>query len=327
MTIGIPTEIKPSESRVGMTPAGVFELTRRQHAVIVQSGAGLGSGFSDEDYLGVGAQIRPTIDAVYAEAEMIVKVKEPIAAEYPLIRKDQVVFTYFHFASSEPLTHAMVESGAVCIAYETVEAEDGSLPLLTPMSEVAGRMAIQQGAKYLEKPRKGRGVLLGGVPGVPPGRVLVLGGGVSGTQAAKMAAGLGAHVTIMDINMDRLRRVNDIMPHHVVTEYSNAYNIRQAIATHDLIVGAVGQLQFDVVAYRLADEYKVEAIYEPVNIYTARWIEAEDERQLEEFRKKAQEHLSEDGGGYLTYLAPTRVNLSLMEERWPDIRFRETREH
>ncbi|MED5336415.1 MAG: alanine dehydrogenase, partial [Bacteroidota bacterium] len=239
MTIGIPTEIKPSESRVGMTPAGVFELTRRQHTVIVQSGAGLGSGFSDEDYLEVGAEIRPTIEAVYAEAEMIVKVKEPIAAEYPLIRKDQVVFTYFHFASSEPLTHAMVESGAVCIAYETVEAEDGSLPLLTPMSEVAGRMAIQQGAKYLEKPRKGRGVLLGGVPGVPPGRVLVLGGGVSGTQAAKMAAGLGAHVTIMDINMDRLRRVNDIMPHHVVTEYSNAYNIRQAIATHDLIVGAV----------------------------------------------------------------------------------------
>lgn len=239
MTIGIPTEIKPSESRVGMTPAGVFELTRRQHAVIVQSGAGLGSGFSDEDYLEVGARIRPSIEAVYAEAEMIVKVKEPIASEYPLIRRGQVVFTYFHFASSEALTEAMVNSGAICIAYETVEAEDGSLPLLTPMSEVAGRMAIQQGAKYLEKPRKGRGVLLGGVPGVPPGRVLVLGGGVSGTQAAKMAAGLGAHVTIMDINMDRLRRVNDIMPHHVVTEYSNAYNIRQAIATHDLIVGAV----------------------------------------------------------------------------------------
>ena len=239
MLIGIPSEIKPSESRVGMTPAGVFELTRRNHPVIVQSGAGLGSGFSDQDYLDVGAQIRPTIEAVYAESEMIVKVKEPIAEEYPLIRKDQLIFTYFHFASSEALTHAMVDSGAVCIAYETVEAKDGSLPLLTPMSEVAGRMAIQQGAKYLEKPRKGRGVLLGGVPGVPPGRVLVLGGGVAGTQAAKMAAGLGAHVTIMDINMDRLRRVNDIMPHHVVTEYSNAYNIRQAIATHDLIVGAV----------------------------------------------------------------------------------------
>ena len=239
MLIGIPSEIKPSESRVGMTPAGVFELTRRNHPVIVQSGAGLGSGFSDQDYLDVGAQIRPTIEAVYAESEMIVKVKEPIAEEYPLIRQDQLIFTYFHFASSEALTHAMVDSGAVCIAYETVEAKDGSLPLLTPMSEVAGRMAIQQGAKYLEKPRKGRGVLLGGVPGVPPGRVLVLGGGVAGTQAAKMAAGLGAHVTIMDINMDRLRRVNDIMPHHVVTEYSNAYNIRQAIATHDLIVGAV----------------------------------------------------------------------------------------
>ena len=239
MLIGIPTEIKPSESRVGMTPAGVFELIRRNHAVIIQSGAGLGSGFSDEDYLDVGAQIRPSIEAVYAEAEMIVKVKEPIASEYPLIRRGHVVFTYFHFASSEALTEAMVNSGAICIAYETVESEDGSLPLLTPMSEVAGRMAIQQGAKYLEKPRKGRGVLLGGVPGVPPGRVLVLGGGVSGTQSAKMAAGLGAHVTIMDINMDRLRRVNDIMPHHVVTEYSNAYNIRQAIATHDLIVGAV----------------------------------------------------------------------------------------
>lgn len=239
MTIGIPTEIKPSESRVGMTPAGVFELTRRNHRVIVQSGAGGGSGFSDADYLKVGAETRQTIEEVYAEADMIVKVKEPIAQEYPLIRKGQVVFTYFHFASSAPLTEAMVASGATCIAYETVETEDGALPLLTPMSEVAGRMAIQQGAKYLEKPRKGRGVLLGGVPGVPPGRVLVLGAGVAGTQAAKMAAGLGAHVTIMDINMTRLRQVNDIMPHHVVTEYSNQYNIQQAITSHDLIVGAV----------------------------------------------------------------------------------------
>ena len=239
MTIGIPSEIKPSESRVGMTPAGVYELTRRGHTVLVQSGAGLGSGFSDADYTDVGAELRQSIDFVYAEADMIVKVKEPIAEEYSLIRPGQVVFTYFHFASSAPLTEAMVTSGAICIAYETVEEKDGSLPLLTPMSEVAGRMAIQQGAKYLEKPRRGRGVLLGGVPGVPPGRVLVLGAGVAGTQAAKMAAGLGAHVTIMDINMARLRQVNDFMPHHVVTEYSNAYNIRQAIATHDLIVGAV----------------------------------------------------------------------------------------
>ena len=239
MTIGIPSEIKPSESRVGMTPAGVYELTRRGHTVLVQSGAGLGSGFSDADYTDVGAELRESIELVYAEADMIVKVKEPIAEEYSLIRPGQVVFTYFHFASSAPLTEAMVTSGAICIAYETVEEKDGSLPLLTPMSEVAGRMAIQQGAKYLEKPRRGRGVLLGGVPGVPPGRVLVLGAGVAGTQAAKMAAGLGAHVTIMDINMARLRQVNDFMPHHVVTEYSNAYNIRQAIATHDLIVGAV----------------------------------------------------------------------------------------
>ncbi|MDB4787147.1 alanine dehydrogenase [Flavobacteriales bacterium] len=239
MTIGVPTEIKPSESRVGMTPAGVYELAVRGHQVIVQSGAGGGSGFSDANYLKAGAVTRMTIEEVYAESDMIVKVKEPIANEYPLIRKGQVVFTYFHFASSLALTEAMVQSGAICIAYETVETEDGALPLLTPMSEVAGRMAIQQGAKYLEKPKKGRGVLLGGVPGVPPGRVLILGAGVAGTQAAKMAAGLGAHVTVMDINMPRLRQVNDIMPHHVVTEYSNTYNINRAIATHDLIVGAV----------------------------------------------------------------------------------------
>ena len=170
---------------------------------------------------------------------MIVKVKEPIAEEYPLVQKNQVVFTYFHFASSEPLTKAMIENKAICIAYETVEDEDGTLPLLTPMSEVAGRMAIQQGAKYLEKPVKGRGVLLGGVPGVAPGRVLVLGAGVVGIQAAKMAAGLGAHVTIMDIDMKRLRYVNDVMPPHVVTEFSNEFNIRKHIKDHDLIIGGV----------------------------------------------------------------------------------------
>jgi len=170
---------------------------------------------------------------------MIVKVKEPIAEEYPLIKKGQIVFTYFHFASSEELTIAMLESKSICIAYETVEETDGSLPLLTPMSEVAGRMAIQQGAKYLEKPIKGRGVLLGGVPGVPPGKVLVLGAGIVGIQAAKMAAGLGAHVTILDINMKRLRYVNDVMPSHVVTEFSSEYNIRRHIKNHDLIIGAV----------------------------------------------------------------------------------------
>ena len=239
MIVGVPKEIKNNESRVGMTPAGVFELIKNGHTVYVQSKAGEGSGFFDKDYQQVGAVILDTIGQVYAMSDMIVKVKEPIASEYDLVQEGQVIFTYFHFASSEALTKAMIKQKGVCIAYETVEDEDGSLPLLTPMSEVAGRMAIQQGAKYLEKPVKGRGVLLGGVPGVAPGRVLVLGAGVVGIQAAKMAAGLGAHVTILDINMKRLRYVNDVMPPHVVTEFSNEYNIRKHIKTHDLIVGGV----------------------------------------------------------------------------------------
>ncbi|MEH6680655.1 MAG: alanine dehydrogenase [Sediminicola sp.] len=239
MKVGIPKEIKNNESRVGMTPAGVFELVKNNHIVYVQSGAGDGSGFFNEDYKQVGAIILDTIGQVYSLSEMIVKVKEPIKEEYAYIQKGQIVFTYFHFASSETLTEAMIDRKGVCIAYETVEDEDGTLPLLTPMSEVAGRMAIQQGAKYLEKPEKGRGVLLGGVPGVPPGRVLVLGAGVVGIQAAKMAAGLGAHVTILDINMKRLRYVNDVMPSHVVTEFSNEFNIRKHIKDHDLIIGGV----------------------------------------------------------------------------------------
>ncbi len=239
MTIGIPKEIKNNESRVGMTPAGVLELSHKGHDVLVQSGAGMGSGFTDDDYSKMGARILGTIEEVYAQSEMIVKVKEPISKEYSLVRKGQILFTYFHFASSEALTRAMIDSQAVCIAYETVEDEEGTLPLLTPMSEVAGRMAIQQGAKYLEKPVKGRGVLLGGVPGVPPGRVLVLGAGIVGIQAAKMAAGLGAHVTVLDVNMKRLRYVNDVMPPHVVTEFSNEFNIRRHVKTHDLIVGGV----------------------------------------------------------------------------------------
>ncbi|NJB71152.1 alanine dehydrogenase [Saonia flava] len=239
MVIGVPKEIKNNESRVGMTPAGVFELVKNNHTVYVQSGAGDGSGFFNEDYQQAGAIILDTIGQVYAISDMIVKVKEPIREEYELIKKGQIVFTYFHFASSERLTMAMVESKAICIAYETVEDDEGTLPLLTPMSEVAGRMAIQQGAKYLEKPVKGRGVLLGGVPGVPPGRVLVLGAGVVGIQAAKMAAGLGAHVTILDVNMKRLRYVNDVMPPHVVTEFSNEFNIRKHIKNHDLIIGGV----------------------------------------------------------------------------------------
>lgn len=239
MIIGVPQEIKNNENRVGVTPAGTMDLVRNGHTVFIQHNAGLQSGFRDEEYVAAGAQILPTIEEVYKTAEMIIKVKEPIEPEYDLIRKDQLLFTYFHFASSEPLTNAMIKSGAVCISYETVEEADRSLPLLTPMSEVAGRMSIQQGAKYLERPSKGRGILLGGVPGVAPAKVLVLGGGVVGTQAAKMAAGLGADVTILDINMKRLRYLADVMPANVKTEFSNEYTIRRHIKTSDLIIGGV----------------------------------------------------------------------------------------
>ncbi|WP_194766667.1 alanine dehydrogenase [Tamlana sp. I1] len=239
MKIGVPIEIKNNENRVGMTPSGVFELTKRNHEVFVQKNAGFNSGFLDEDYMEAGAKILDTIEEVYAVAEMIVKVKEPIEPEYKLIQPNQVVFTYFHFASSEALTNAMIESKSICIAYETVEDADGTLPLLIPMSEVAGRMSIQQGAKYLEKPIKGRGILLGGVPGVPPAKVLILGAGIVGYQAAKMAAGLGAHVVIMDINMKALRYVSDSMPNNVISEFSSEYNIRKHIKDADLIVGGV----------------------------------------------------------------------------------------
>ena len=239
MIIAVPKEIKTNENRVALTPGGVMELRKRGHEIYVQSTAGVGSGFSDQDYIDAGAKIKPTIEETYAVGEMIMKVKEPIEAEYNLIKKDQLLFTYFHFASYEPLTHAMIESGAVCLAYETVTSKDGSLPLLVPMSEVAGRMAVQQGAKYLEKPMGGRGILLGGVPGVQPAKVLVLGGGVVGTQAAKMAAGLGADVTILDISLNRLRYLSDVMPANVSTIFSSEYNIRKLIQDHDLIVGAV----------------------------------------------------------------------------------------
>lgn len=239
MIIGVPKEIKNNESRVALTPGGALELTKRGHTVYMQSTAGEGSGFSDGLYQDAGAKILGTIEEVYDIAEMIMKVKEPIEAEYSLIKKDQLVFTYFHFASYKPLTKAMIENKSVCLAYETVELEDRSLPLLVPMSEVAGRMAIQAGAKYLEKPAKGKGVLLGGVPGVSPGRVLILGGGIVGTQAAKMAAGLGAQVTILDINLDRLRYLADIMPANVVTRFSNEVNIRDLLPLQDLVVGAV----------------------------------------------------------------------------------------
>lgn len=239
MIIGVPKEIKTNENRVALTPAGAIELVKRGHTVYVQTKAGEGSGFSDKAYRDAGAKITKNIESTYKKAEMIIKVKEPIKTEYKLIKEDQLVFTYFHFASYKPLTQAMIKSKSICLAYETVELPDRSLPLLVPMSEVAGRMAIQEGAKYLEKPFKGRGVLLGGVPGVPPAKVLILGGGIVGTQAAKMAAGLGAQVTILDINLNRLRYLADVMPPNVTTQFSNEYNIRQLIPDHDLIVGAV----------------------------------------------------------------------------------------
>ena len=239
MIIGIPKEIKNNENRVGMTPAGVAELTRRGHQVYVQHEAGQNSGFADEAYVAVGAGILPTIEETYARAEMIVKVKEPIAPEYGLIRPEQVLFTYFHFAADRTLTEAMLKSGAVCLAYETVEKADHSLPLLIPMSEVAGRMSVQEGARFLERPQGGKGILLGGVPGVRPARVLILGGGTVGTNAAWMAAGLGAEVTIADINLDRLRYLSEIMPKNVTTLYSSSHNIRTELPTTDLVIGSV----------------------------------------------------------------------------------------
>lgn len=239
MIIGVPKEIKNNENRVALTPAGTQELVKRGHTVYVENTAGVGSGFADEEYVKAGAKLLKTAEEVYSIAEMIIKVKEPIEQEYKLIKKDQLVFTYFHFASYEPLTKAMINSGAVCLAYETVERIDGSLPLLIPMSEVAGRMSIQEGAKYLEKPLKGRGILLGGVPGVKPAKVLILGGGVVGTNAAKIAAGMGADVTIADVNLNRLRYLDDVMPKNVHTVVSNEYTIREMVKDHDLIVGAV----------------------------------------------------------------------------------------
>ena len=239
MIIGVPKEIKNNENRVALTPAGVKELIKRGHQVYVQQSAGLGSGFSDQDYSAAGASLLPSIEATYQIAEMIMKVKEPIESEYKLIKPNQLLFTYFHFASYEPLTKAMVESKAICLAYETVEKADRSLPLLVPMSEVAGRMAIQKGANYLEKPLGGRGILLGGVPGVLPAKVLILGGGIVGTQAAWMAAGLGADVIIMDLSLPRMRYLADVMPANVKTMMSNEFNIREQIKQADLIVGAV----------------------------------------------------------------------------------------
>jgi len=239
MIVGVPKEIKQDEYRVGLTPVGVELLGSKGHRVLVEANAGIGSGIADEDYARHGAEIVDSKATIYARADLIIKVKEPLPDEYPLLRPGQVLFTYFHFAASRELTEAVIRSGIVAIAYETVRTEDGKHPLLTPMSEIAGRMAVQEGAKYLERPMKGRGVLLGGVPGVPPAEVLIIGGGVVGTNAAKVAAGLGARVTIMDINVDRLRYLDDIMPRNVVTVFSDPHRIRDFYMRADVVIGAV----------------------------------------------------------------------------------------
>jgi alanine dehydrogenase len=239
MLIGVPKEIKTNENRVALVPAGAEDLINRGNEVIVEKGAGEGSGFSDEAYRTAGATIIDSVDEVWERAEMIMKVKEPIAEEYPRMREGQILFTYFHFAADETLTRAVIDSGAIAIAYETVQLPSGELPLLTPMSEVAGRMAVQAGAKYLERFHGGRGLLLGGVPGVPPADVVILGGGVVGINAAKMAAGMGAHVRILDVSLTRLRYLSDVMPANVDLIYSNRYNILEQLAHADLLIGAV----------------------------------------------------------------------------------------
>jgi len=239
MKIGVPREIKENEHRVAMVPAGVDALVRKGHEVRLPPDAGIGSGIPDQEYIDAGAKLADSNEEVYGWADMIVKVKEPLPEEYDLIRPDQVVFTYFHFAASRDLTEAMQKTGATCIAYETTEDAQGRLPLLTPMSEVAGRMAIQEGAKYLEKPMEGRGILLGGVPGVEPAYVAIIGAGIVGHNAARIAAGLGANVALLDVDLDRLRYLDEIMPSNVTTLYSTAYSIHEHVRRADLVVGAV----------------------------------------------------------------------------------------
>lgn len=239
MKIGIPKEIKVNENRVALVPSGAEALVAAGHTVLLETGAGCGSGFSDEQYVSAGARITAGADAIWAEAELIVKVKEPIEREWKQVKSGQMLFTYFHFAASQRLTQAHLDSGATCIAYETVELPSGELPLLTPMSEVAGRMAVQEGAKYLENLYGGRGVLLGGVPGVPPAHVVILGGGVVGANAARMAAGMGARVTILDISLERLRHLGDIMPANVQLVFSNRHTVLEYIGSADLVIGSV----------------------------------------------------------------------------------------
>jgi alanine dehydrogenase len=239
MRVGCPKEIKDNENRVGMVPATVHELCAAGHQVFIEGGAGTGSGITDGEYADVGATLLPDAAEVWKRSEMVVKVKEPQPSEYPLMRPDQTVFTYFHLAASRELTEAMLETRATCLAYETLEDKSGRLPLLTPMSEVAGRMAVQEGAKYLEKPMMGRGILIGGVPGVQPANVVILGGGVVGANAAKVAAGLGGNVFILDISLERLRYLEDIMPPNVTTIMSNVVHIKEMVRIADLLIGAV----------------------------------------------------------------------------------------
>ncbi len=239
MIVGVPKEIKLDEYRVAMLPVGVEELVRRGHQVLVEAGAGLGSGIPDHDYLHQGCELVSGPAEIFSRADLIVKVKEPLPAEWPLIRQGQALFTYFHFAADCQLTDAMLASGATCVAYETLADDRGRLPLLTPMSEVAGRMSIQEGAKYLERPQMGRGILLGGVPGVAPAYITILGGGVVGANAAKIAAGFNADITILDVNMDRLRYLDDIMPPNVNCLFSDRHTVREQLAKADLVIGAV----------------------------------------------------------------------------------------
>lgn len=239
MIIGVPKEIKTHENRVALLPGGVVKMKRNGHDVLIEKGAGRGSGFSDEKYTEAGADVIDNVEEVWDRAEMIMKVKEPIEIEYDRMKKGQIIFTYFHFAASRELTEAVINSGCVAIAYETVEKEDGSLPLLIPMSEVAGRMAAQEGAKYLEKAQGGRGILLGGIPGVKPANVMVIGGGVVGVNAAKIAAGMGANTTIMDISMPRLRYLDDVMSKNVDTMFSSEANIKSMLPDVDMVIGAV----------------------------------------------------------------------------------------
>jgi len=239
MLIGLPREVKPDEYRVALIPAGVETLTRAGHTVLIETAAGAGSGITDDDFIHAGGQILPAAADVWSRADLVVKVKEPQPQEVPLMRPGQLVLTYFHFAADKSLTAACLKSGITAIAYETITDRNGRLPCLTPMSEVAGKMSIQEGAKYLEKPMMGRGILLGGVPGVAPAQVLILGAGVVGHNAAKVAAGLGANVTLMDINLDRLRYLDDVMPANVTTLFSDPVNVRTALREADLVVGAV----------------------------------------------------------------------------------------